>query len=482
MTSLLAHLRRHAAAWVFAAIAGAAVSVFCAVVPVGWGLDEQSHVARAYQVSRGIPLPYQRDDGKTLGAAVPEKIMALEAAGFSASNGVDRSAPSWERADFSNRGEVHRLNAAVVERGDPTVDYDVSNASASSFVPYLPAAVGMRIGSVLGADVGTTMMLAKLFNGLVFVALGAIAVAVLAPFRARWLFFAVGLLPETVFQAAYVTADSYTDGIALLFAAAVTRLALDRRPAGALMLAGTVAAGLGMAAAKPTYVVLVLALLAIPGARMLPARIAERVGRPALVGKAVAAGMVVLVGAVALVVLKMTGNSTTAIAATYDRGADSGAQIEYLLHHPLQVPVVLWRTIEVFGLSWTESLTGNFGYNTVHQVEPFVTMCIVTVVLAAFHAERLRRIVGLTFLLGSVVAGFAVIGALYLTFNAVGDPMAVGVQGRYFIPLLAPFVLGLASLVPARLALRERHAAVLFPALSVVALLASGVLWLSFLY
>ncbi|KTR50959.1 DUF2142 domain-containing protein [Curtobacterium oceanosedimentum] len=482
MTVLLAHIRRYAAAWVFAAVAGAAVSLFCAVVPTGWGLDEQSHVARAYQVSRAIPLPYVREDGKTLGASVPEKIMAVEAAGFSASNGVDRGAPSWQRADFSNRAQVHELNAQVVERGDPTVDYDVSNASASSFVPYLPAAVGMRVGSVLGADVGTTMLLAKLLNGLVFVALGTIAVAVLAPFRARWLFFVVGLLPETVFQAAYVTADSYTDGIALLFAAAVTRLAVDRRPVSVTLLVGTVAAALGMAAAKPTYVVLVLALLAIPGVRMLPGRLADRVGRPALVGKAVAAGMIVAVGAVALVVLRLVGNSTVAIAATYDRGADSGAQVEYLLHHPLHVPVVLWRTVEVFGLSWTESLTGNFGYNTVHQVEPFVTMCIVTVVLAAFHAERLRRVVGLTFLVGSLVAGFAVIGALYLTFNAPGDPMAVGVQGRYFIPLLAPFVLGLAALVPVRLAMRERHAAIVFPVLSTVALLASGVLWLSFLY
>ena len=143
---------------------------------------------------------------------------------------------------------------------------------------------------------------------------------------------------------------------------------------------------------------------------------------------------------------------------------------------------MLWHTIEVFGLSWTESLTGNFGYNTVHQVEPFVTLCIVAVVLAAFLAERIRPLVGVTLLVTSVVAGFAVIGALYLTFNPVGDQVASGVQGRYFIPLLVPFVLGLASLVPARLALRDRHAAVLFPTLMTVALLASGVLWLSFLY
>jgi uncharacterized membrane protein len=479
---LLAHFRRFAAAWVFAAIAGAAVSLFAVLVPVGWGLDEQSHVARAFQVSRGIPLPYERADGRTLGAAVPEKIMALEAAGFGASNGVDRGAPSWQRHDFSNRAEVATKSAEVVRPGDPTVDYDVSNASASSFVPYLPAAAGMRLGSVLGADVGTTMLLAKLVNGLVFVALGTIAVALLAPFRARWLLFVVGLLPETVFQAAYVTADSYTDGIALVFAAAVTRLAVDRRPAGVVMLAGTLAAALGVAAAKPTYVVLVLALLAVPGARMLPERFAARLPRPALVGKAVAALVVVLVAAVALVVLKMTGNSTIAIAATYDRHADSGAQVEYLLHHPFHVPVVLWHTIEVFGLSWTESLTGNFGYNTVHQVEPFVTLCIVAVVLAAFVADRIRPLVGVTLLVTSVVAGFAVIGALYLTFNPVGDQVASGVQGRYFIPLLVPFVLGLASLVPARVALRDRHAAVLFPTLMTVALLASGVLWLSFLY
>lgn len=91
--------RRLAADIIVLPIAAAFIAFFIVMIPQGWGMDEQSHVARAYQVSEGILVPYVREDGRTLGAQVPQSIVELQMDGHRASNDVDRGAPQWSRND-----------------------------------------------------------------------------------------------------------------------------------------------------------------------------------------------------------------------------------------------------------------------------------------------------------------------------------------------------------------------------------------------
>lgn len=64
----------------------------------------------------------------------------------------------------------------------------------------------------------------------------------------------------------------------------------------------------------------------------------------------------------------------------------------------------------------------------------------------------------------------------------MGSPDVVGVQGRYFAPLVALLGVGIAGLVPIRARVGDRGGAALFTTLAVVPLLAAAVQWHATLY
>jgi uncharacterized membrane protein len=69
----------------------------------------------------------------------------------------------------------------------------------------------------------------------------------------------------------------------------------------------------------------------------------------------------------------------------------------------------------------------------------------------------------------------SIFGTLYLTFTPVGKNIIEGVQGRYFLPLAAPLVMGVAAFVPIRIQMSERATKNIFTTLVGVMLLVAVV-------
>ena len=467
--------RTHA---LFAMIAGVFVTFFIVAIPPGWGWDEQSHVARAYQVGSGMLSPFTREDGVTLGADVPSSLVALEMEGHRQANAMDRNAPWWERADFADAVTVGQLWGDSLA-DSPRVEYDVSNAAASSFVAYGAGAVGLRVAEFLGLSVGASLLLAELLNAASYIALVGSAIWVLRRFRVRWVFFAVGLLPSAISQAAYLTADTYTNGASILFAALIVRLIVDTARASPAILWAAAIAGIAVVVAKPSYAVLLAIALAVPWNRV--ADTGRRIWRRIPLGGAIVGAYLIVAAGVAAMVLLATASASRAIAAMYARGADPAAQMAGLREDPVSVVGILVRTAGYYGEGWLKSLVGMFGYNTVAVPQPFAVIAVIAVVLAAFASERLGVLRGVIFAAASLVTGVVTIVAIYLSFSAVGSAEADGVQGRYFLPLLVPLVLGTAAIVPGRFVMSARGSAVMFPTIAVSALGATAVVWMLFL-
>lgn len=479
-------LRRIGAApLLYAIVAAVTVGYFIAAVPAGWGLDEQSHVNRAYQVQQGQLLPQLRDDGRTFGGEIPTDLQRFDMLGWDWANHVDYRAPYFQRHDFRDRAQYDTLGSVVLGPDSPTESVDFTNAGASSFVPYLPSAVGMRIGLALHQDVATVMVLGRVVNALVAIGLTTLAIGLLRRSRSRWLFMAVGLLPSVLFLDSYTTADSFTTAICMLFVAGIVRLCTDRHPRLGIVI-GTAAAGLGVVAAKPTYVLLLALALLVPLARWTTARRSDAAGRPRTLREFGAAAAFLVVAAVpTLVLLSVTSPIAKAIRLQRVgvwQSVDSGRQVHFLLEHPTALAGILGRSLASFGEWWVHGLVGAFGYNAVDLMQPFSTIAIVGVVLAAVVADRLPRLVALGMTVVGAVTALAVVVALYLTFNVVGSPDVVGVQGRYFAPLVALLGVGIAGLVPIRARVSDRGGAALFTTLAVVPLVASVVQWHVTLY
>ncbi|WP_431802284.1 DUF2142 domain-containing protein [Microbacterium sp. bgisy203] len=473
--------RRFAADIIVLPIAAAFIAFFIVMIPQGWGMDEQSHVARAYQVSEGTLAPYVRADGRTLGAQVPQSIVDLQMDGHRASNDVDRGAPQWSRADFENAGDIARLASAPL-RPESTVDFDISNAAASSAVAYAPAAVGMAVGRAAGLDTGGVLLAARISNALFSMALTWIAVRILRGFRAAWLSFVVVLFPSAIVQASYVTADTYTNAVAILVVSAAVRLCLDRDPsARALLVAGV--AGLGLAFAKPSYAVFLALVLVIPGPRLLPERWRSRSMRDDVRrARAIRWGYLAIAAVLTAVILVATSSAASAISAMYGRGAVPAEQLKWVLAHPLDAAMVVGRSFVRYGDDWVRNLFGSIGYNGINLPEIAAVVLVAVIVVAALNAEPLRRGRGVWFAI--VGAGGVLVSmlALYLSFTPVGGAAVEGVQGRYFAPMVLPVLVGMRSLLPMRAEMSARASAVVFPVGSVFVLAALAAAWILALY
>ncbi|MBG0717964.1 DUF2142 domain-containing protein [Microbacterium sp. 2C] len=199
---------------------------------------------------------------------------------------------------------------APLSSGGETVDFDRSNAAASPFIAYLPAAAGFRIASWLDVGAGWAILLAKLCNAAVYVVGGWFALCLVRGLRVRWLLFAIALLPQAVFQAVYITADTYANAAALVFVAAVLRLILGRGHPPAGVIVTVAAAGLGVVLGKPSYAILLALLLAVPPSRFIPAQLLGCVGeRVRRVGWSVLAGYLVVAAALTLALLRLTSDA-----------------------------------------------------------------------------------------------------------------------------------------------------------------------------
>lgn len=464
-------LRTH---WLFTAIATVSIAVFIFLIPAGWGLDEQGHVNRAYQLSEGVLMPSAKPDGPGFGGQIPTKLQDFQMLGWAWSNEADKSLPYFQRQDFRDRALYDRLAAETIRPGDPTSYAEYANTGISSPVAYLPAAVGFAVARAMGVNVEGMFVASRVVNGAMYIGLGFLALWLLRRTYLRWFAFCVALIPTAIFQASLVTSDTYTNAISLLFFAAIARLALDRDKASKGLLALAFVSGIGLCMAKPTYAILCLTALLLPAA-VFGTR------RRALLSKAVFAACV---GVLTIVWLRVTADIADVLylISPWPSEVDPGGQVAYLLDRPGRVVTVLLQTNAAFGPAWVAELPGQFGYNNVRLAQPFSLAVYAGLGITALASPKLPRAFAVGALLTGLGTCLAVILSLYVTFNPVGGPTAAGVHPRYFIPVLPYLFIGAASLYPGHLHIGPRAIAWTAGLVSATAIASGVALYAATLY
>lgn len=323
---------------------------------------------------------------------------------------------------------------------------------------YLPAALGIKIGTLMGLRVVPTLYLSRVLTGFAAVAIGTAAIAV-AGSAALWI-FALLTLPMSLSSMASVSQEALllaTSALAAgLFIANVRRE--SGRPSDFVVLCvalGTIATG------RLPYVTLALLPLGIrsasPRARLL--------------------------GAGAIVVTAAAWSAVTSRYAYVKYGigtANAPDQIAYLLAHPGQIPSIAWNTFAVDGPLLVESFVGRLGWLDLwlphaYHVAAWIVLGVAILCVAGWRPswDRAAPLVTAGAVLLSVGAIF---GALYLSWSPVGFPYAGGAQGRYFIPL----ALFLPAILPpprreggpGRAIVAARAAVLAFPAVSLAVVFA----------
>ena len=398
--------------------------LFVYVTPPYQGPDETAHFHRVAMIVGGDLLPGTRD-GKTA-AELPKSLLRF----------AERHADlqSNLKAKYDYRRMVREIGMGASSRPRASTGFPTQ---ATSPLMYAPALAGVAAGTLLSAisftdqDPGnwaTMQYFARLGNLFAVTLAVALALLYLPRFHAAVTF--VALMPMTMFLSSSVQYDSMSVIACLGLFVVVVRRTVFRgdftRRELALLAVSAFLLGHGKIVYLPLLLAIVPAALAVPWRRGIAA-----------VGLAVGAALLGRAGS--LVFTPVSGMPGDLVAR----------QLEFLLNDLAGIPGLIWRTLAEMHGFYFRTLFGRFGWLDTAVPPSLLILVWAMFLLALFNDSRGPvRPVGawtrLAILGGLLISLVGILLSLYVLWTpsetgAIGTPVVIGVQGRYFIPFL-PFV------------------------------------------
>jgi uncharacterized membrane protein len=385
--------------------------------------DEPAHFVRAYHVSEGNLFPEMVENCG--GGVVPQSLLQI-------------TPPFGPLA-------LHPENQTSLEcfAGlwslplEPEVRQPTTfpHSSYYSFVPYLPQALAMALARALGLGALWIFYAGRLGNlalsvGLVFAAVRHTPIGTLV-------FTVVALVPMTVHQFASNSPDASSIGVAFVLSAMFLRLAVTPTPrvTWPTLVALFVTSG-WLTLCKFPYGAMTLLFLAIPVARL------GGLKRYLTVGVA----LMLLVASLGLLQTQLQRFISDGLPLP-GRTSSIHEQLSFIRHEPLAYLRVVAETTVEHGRIWMDQL-GMLGWLDTY-VNPMAMhlLFILAVIMALAEpaacgfvpSTRLRFIA----FLSTLLCGLVVLTAVYVTGIAVRAPLMVGIQGRYFLPIIPLLLLSL---------------------------------------
>lgn len=412
-------LRSHRSALAFCGLSLLTVAYAVSVAPFR-APDEYNHFFRAYQVSTVQLLAIHEQDG-IIGGYLPASLKATAQllGGY----------PAVPSNHFSPR-LLRQAYSIKLNPGEKDL-YHFPNTALYSPLVYLPAAVGIDCGRIIGAGPLVLLYLARVANAVAGAALLALAFRRAGSYA--YLLAALALFPMVLFEMGTAGEDAVTFGVVFLWLAEWIALqkpgAVPPRKYLFLLL-------LVLSQTRPPYPMLALLAFALP-------RSASGINRCALRLGWVSAGLGPCFAWLFLVrhlqVPMRPGVAT-----------EPARQLLFVLHHPLDFTFTMLAQLWGSGYSYLRQLTGVFGWLNLPAPDWVCPVLLLLIGLIVFLTDNppgatmgfAPRIALLcTALLGSAL----VFLLIYMSWNAPGAAHVEGIQGRYFIPFCLPFLLALSN-------------------------------------
>ncbi len=390
--------------------------------------DEVQHFYRAYELSEfHIRAEVQNGiSGATIPDSLPELVRSFDYAahGLPLTVGPAPLAKTLELASIPLQSSKRHFVA-------------FPGSAFYSPLPYLPQILGIAIGRLLGFGPLYLFYIGRLFNCLTV--LGLLGLAVYWMPVASELVMIVGLLPMSLFQYASVSPDAVMLGCAFVF----TALALSAMMAGKWKtweLLTAAIAGAVFCSIKPPYAPLLMAGL-IPGLFQ----------RDKVAG-VLRTHLILLTSALGVAIAWLL--FTRSIMTTTSGTGHPSVQLNLVLHQPMIAVHAFSHTLGLIYLAglYLETV-GIFGWMSVlMQPNLFYLMPFASAVIAWRLGSRGKDQRSISSALWhfaiTLVASFLVMFAMYLMNSHPGQNLILGVQGRYFLPVLVLAGMAVIELFP----------------------------------
>lgn len=421
--------------------------IYIGICPLFSGNDEHAHFYRMYEITEGHFLSPVNE---VVGSEMPRSL------------GEAFKAGKEGQINFNSNTRIKHINDMynVDLNEEDKVLYgeewatEYCGAALYSFVQYIPQLAAVFIGKILCLKPFIIGNLTRLVNLVFYCVVGYFAFKNLKKYQLP--FFVLLTSPASIANAATMSSDGYTNILILLFLSLLFKY-MDKKEKINLPLLGIVSALI--ASCKIVYFPIILLLIFIPK---------EKFKKP--INKYIYLGVIFLIALVFNIVwLNLT-------QIYFDKFfIHTAEQKEFVLTHMFEYATIVMRTYLFNSVDYIYNIF--FGHNMYSGIIPsiplisfvFVILFLLSMLIQKKEFDLKKSLV----VYGIVIIILALITtALYVqctaNFVEVGHQMVVGIQGRYFIPLvmlLIPFIKGL------ELKIKENNILVAYMITSYIALI-----------
>ena len=369
--------------------------------------DELYHWYRSYEVSIGKFM--EGIDGDTLGTIMPESV------GKAATD-------DWQSITY---GKVKENLGLELEKENTALLYSETSA-VYSFIQYIPQAVGIFITRLFTDKVLLLAYGGRIMNMIFSILLIYWAIKKI-PFGKKIL-LALSFIPIAIEGFSSLSPDAMTISMAFFYIAYILSLAfnkenhiIDGKKIAILTVLSVI-----MAMCKIVYLPLILLLFIIPKEKFKNEKKIKNI---------------FIIGAIA-VVLNLIWLMVAGIYLSHFREGDSSIQVISILTNPIKYLQNCLYTVNLNGQDYIYSMFGGeLGWGELVQLNSIVPyiLCFILIWITITDQTikdkfKLYQKVWIT------IAAIAVVGliftSLYVQWTTIGSDSVLGIQGRYFIPIL----------------------------------------------
>lgn len=382
--------------------------------------DEQSHFYKSLYLSDGHVIPEKV--GNNVGVYVPANTIGIYEA--------VRDLP-FHVENKHTISEITTLLNIPLDKHYKVFTSTLSEISVITYspLPYVASAFAIVIGELFNLPPLLLLYIGRLANLVLWLLLIYIAIKV-TPVH-KWVFLLLALMPMTIFQAASLSADSFTIGLSFLVIAVFLKLALDtekieKRDIGVLFLLV-----LGLALSKQIYFIILLLFFLIPSSKFGG-------NKRKLLTFVTVSLPILMVSAIWNFIAKNW--YVPSISQVSVQG-----QISFIILHPFNFMYLLLSTLAGNLTSYLMMFVGTLGWlNNPVYLPTWLICAYLFILILVSLLDKKDKIIQLNQKIISLIT-FSLISLLmlaveYITYTPVGQNVIIGVQGRYFIPI-APMLL-----------------------------------------
>ena len=402
---------------------------FMITMPTFKNHDEYYHWLKAYEVSEGhLMTPIENG---TQGSMMPKQVAEV-------------LPEDWTTLDYSEVKE--RLKIQINE--DDKVILNPETAAVYSFVQYVPQATGIAIARLFTSNAYIITYAGRVLNIIVAIAILYFAIKII-PFGKKMLLIPA-MIPIAIEGFTSLSPDAMTISMSFLYIAYILYLAFDKKVEKIKLKDKIILLIMSIiiALCKIVYIPLVGLLLIIPKEKF-------ENNKNKIINFIVIAGIAIVINLIWLAI-------SSRYLSTFREG-DSKIQVLLALQNPVQFIQQFLYTLNLNSGNYILSLFGaDLGWGELVKINTMVPYCLLVIyVFTAITDNKLKnrfeayQIVCILLVVLAIIS--LIFASLYVQWTTIGNESIIGVQGRYFLPIIPLIMLLLGNCIKVKSTYDEKN-------------------------